>query len=186
MLKVLVNSDWTDWPVLPSYLPFVHEMLRYAATAPDRHTLRVGETIEEFAPATSAGLTATISGPEGITTSIPVGLTDDGLIIRFAETSLSGLYRIAVAGKRDGLFAVNVADRSGSGGSESDLRRVEPAEIKSVSPAIQVVDSPSSVRIQTDDGSGTIVVTPKPHGPTVARWILILAVIAILCELIYA
>ena len=31
------NSDWTDWPVLPSYLPFAHELLRFAAANPDHY-----------------------------------------------------------------------------------------------------------------------------------------------------
>ena len=33
-----------------TYLPFQHELLRYAATNPDRHTIPVGEAIEEFYP----------------------------------------------------------------------------------------------------------------------------------------
>jgi hypothetical protein len=180
------NADWTDWPVLPSFLPMTHELLRYAATAPDRHTVRVGEAIEEFPPASASGLTATIAGPELIAATVPVTVSDDGLAIRFADTTISGLYRIGVAGKRDGVFAVNVPEKSSGRGSESDLQHVAPAEFQAVSPAIQVVDSPKDIRIQSDDGTGTMVVTPRPHGPTIARWILVAALIAILVELIFA
>ncbi|MFO0936418.1 MAG: BatA domain-containing protein [Gemmataceae bacterium] len=167
------NSDWTDWPVLPSYLPFVHELLRYAATAPDRHTIVVGETLEDFASASSIGSSAIISGPDGLTATIPLATTDEGAVVRFPDTTLAGLYRVSLTGKHDGVFAVNSAERPGSGGSESDLRRVDSSEVKSISPAIQIVESPRDVRIQTDDGSGNkTVVTPKPHGPTISRWVL--------------
>jgi hypothetical protein len=180
------NSDWTDWPVLPSYLPFAHELLRHAATAADRRTVAVGEAIEEFPPAAAAGLTAAVTGPEGIAAGVPVAATDDGLAVRFLDTTVGGLYRIAVAGKRDAVFAVNPAERSAGGGSESDLRRADSAELRAVSPAIQIVESPDQIRIQSDDGSGSVVVSPRPHGPSIARWVLVLALVAILVELTYA
>ena len=180
------NSDWNDWPVLPSFLPFTHELLRHTATAADRRTVAVGEAIEEFPPASAAGLTATVTGPEGISASVPVSTTDDGLAVRFSDTSVGGLYRIAVAGKRDTVFAVNPTERSAGGGSESDLRRADAAEVRAVSPAIQIVESPDQIRIQSDDGSGAVVVSPRPHGPTLARGVLLLALAAILVELLYA
>ncbi|MCS7272116.1 MAG: hypothetical protein NZ703_13630, partial [Gemmataceae bacterium] len=59
------NEDWNDWPVLPTYLPFHQELLRYAAIPPDRHTLTVGDPLEEYYPLSSVGLTVRWQPPEG-------------------------------------------------------------------------------------------------------------------------
>lgn len=179
------NSEWTDWPLLPSYLPFAHELVRHIAASPDRHTVRVGDAIEEFLPDSAYGLTATLRGPDGSSQRLPVASSEEGLSIRSLETPLAGLYRLKFPGRPDTVFAVNPTDR-GPAGSESDLRRLESAELGAVSPAIQVVASVDQIRLQADDGSGLAVATPRPHGPTIARWLLTLALIAIAVELILA
>jgi len=166
-----LNRDWTEWPIFPSYLEFQHELLRFAAANPDPHTARVGDALEEFFPAAAAGLTAGVTGPEGIGGDTPVTLRDESAVARFADTRLAGFYRMrltdprerAPGDGRDRVFAVNPA-----GDAESDLKRVTPDEWKSVGP-VQVVSDPSEA--QPTDGSGTGVVTqPRPHGPDLARW----------------
>jgi hypothetical protein len=179
------NTDWTDWPRLPSFLPFAHELLRFAATNPDRHTVRVGDPLEEFIPAAAVGLTATVIGPGGMNATVPVIAGDETGLVRFADTHLSGVYRVAVGDQRTRLFAVNVPESSPGGGSESDLRRVDPADWKAVSPAIQVVVDPADVKLASDAG-GVVVTTPRPHGPTVARWLVTLGVILLVAEVILA
>ncbi|HEX4607629.1 MAG TPA: hypothetical protein VH092_05425, partial [Urbifossiella sp.] len=157
------NRDWTEWPVFPSFLEFQHELLRFASANPDRHTARVGDPIEEFFPPAAAGLTAGVSGPEGIAAAVPVALRDEAAVARFADTRLAGFYRMGLGDVRDRVFAVNPA-----GDAESDLKRVEPGEWKSVGP-VQVVAEPGEAR--PTDGSGTpTVALPRPHGPTLARW----------------
>lgn len=179
------NSDWTDWPVLPSYLPFVHELLRHAATGPDRHTVRVGEPIEDFLPPSLVGGTAAVTGPDGIAAKIPIAVGDDAGLVRFPDTVYSGLYRVVAAGVIDRPFAVNVPETAPGGGSESDLRRIDPAELKTLSPGVQVVERPEEVKIQSADGS-IVVTTPRPHGPTLARWLVSLALLALVLETWYA
>jgi hypothetical protein len=34
------NEDWNHWPPQRTYLPFQQELLRFAASSPDRHTIR--------------------------------------------------------------------------------------------------------------------------------------------------
>lgn len=179
------NTDWTDWPRLPSYLPFVHELLRFAATNPDRHTARVGDPIEEYVPAAAVGLTAAVTGPDGQSAAVPVIAGDETGLVRYPDTQLSGIYRVTVPGRPPVQFAVNVPESSPGGGSESDLRRLDPADLRAVSPAIQVVADPADVRLASDEG-GVVVTTPRPHGPTIARWLVTLAVLLLVGEAVLA
>jgi hypothetical protein len=159
-----LNRDWTEWPVFPSFLEFQHELLRFAAANPDRHTARVGDPLEEFFPPAAAGLTAGVTGPEGVAGAVPVVLRDEAAVARFADTRLAGFYRMGLGDVRDRVFAVNPA-----GDAESDLKRVEPADWTSVGP-VQVVAEPAEAR--PSDGSGVpAAAVPRPHGPTLARWV---------------
>ncbi|MGL6097939.1 MAG: VWA domain-containing protein, partial [Fimbriiglobus sp.] len=175
------NADWTDWPLLPSYLPFAHELLRFAAANPDRHTVRVGDPLEEFLPAAVVGMSASVSGPGGISATVPVVAGDEIGVARYTDTAISGLYRIAVGGRRDGIFAVNVPEVTPGGGSESDLRRVDPAELRAVG-SVQVVTDPGAVRVG-GDGETVTVTQPRPHGPSVARWLIAAAAVMAVLEL---
>jgi Mg-chelatase subunit ChlD len=177
------NQEWTDWPVLPSFLPFVHEVLRFASTNPDRHTIRVGDLLEEFFPPATAGLSAELIGPDGITAKLPITLRDEAGTARFPDTNFAGLYRLGAGEQRDRVFAVNPPEASPSGGNEFDLRRVEPAEFKPVG-AIQIVSELGEAR--TADGGVSIVSTPRPHGPTLARWAVLIALGIMVWEVVLA
>ncbi|HXD85518.1 MAG TPA: VWA domain-containing protein [Urbifossiella sp.] len=178
------NQDWTDWPVLPSFLPFVHETLRFASANPDRHTIRVGEALEEFFPPSAAGLSAGLTGPDGVTATLPIVLRDEAGAVRFADTNFSGLYRLGIGDARDRSFAVNPPETSPSGGNEFDLRRAEPAEFKAVGP-VQIVGDLSEVHFTGGSGT-TIVSAPRPHGPTLARWAILIATLLLVFEVVLA
>lgn len=177
-----LNTDWTDWPILPSFLPFAHETLRYAAANPDRHTVRVGEPIEEFLPVTSVGLTAQVTGPESIGGSVPVTAGDETGLARFTDTTLSGLYRVVLGGRRDRVFAVNVPESTPGGGSESDLRRLSPEELRPLG-TIPIVTDPSDAKLAASVDSIQVTMVPRAHGPTIARWLLALGLFVMLVEL---
>jgi Mg-chelatase subunit ChlD len=179
------NQDWTDWPVLPSFLPMAHELLRFAATNPDRHTVRAGEALEEFFPVTAVGLKAVVHGPDGLTADVPVAAGDEAGVARFSDTALSGLYRVGLAGKPPHFFAVNVPDATPGGGSESDLTRIDPRKLTDIAPQIQVVGDPVDARFESA-AEGQVVLTPRPWGPTVARWLLSLALVLLVVEVWYA
>lgn len=178
------NEDWNDWPSLLSYLPFWHEFLKDAVANPDRHTLRVGDPIEEFFPASAAGLTAGLTTPAGTTTAIPLVLQDEAGVARFKDTATSGLYRVGLNGSRDRAFAVNVAEVVPGAPSESDLRRVEAKDFQSAG-AVQVVPDPSGVK--PSDESGAVVSSkPRPWGPMLARVAVAAAVFVLALELVLA
>jgi len=186
--KILVftssfNADWNDWPILPTYLPFVHELVRHAAISGERRTLRVHDSIEEFFPVTMVGSNAVVQGPDGLTATVPIAAVDEAGLARFPETPYAGLYRVTAPGKRERIAAVNPADATPGGGSESDLRRVE-AEGFSAIPAVRIAVDPTIPVVGGDDEP--IALTPKPHGPTVARWILAIALLLLLAEPILA
>jgi hypothetical protein len=178
------NQDWTDWPVLPSFLPFVHELLRFAAANPDRHTLRVGELLEEFFPPANAGLTAGLTGPDGITASLPITLKDEAGVARFTDTTFGGLYKLGVGEARDRVFAVNPPEATPAGWNEFDLRRAEPAEFKSLG-AIQIVTELGEARSAAGEGI-TFRDSRRPHGPTIARWSVLIVLAVMLLEVTLA
>jgi len=178
------NQDWTNWPRIPTYLPFTHELLWFASANPDRHTLRAGEAIEEFFPVSAVGLSAGLSGPDGLSAKLPIALQDEAAVARYPDTSISGIYRMGVSGARDRAFAVNVPEAGPSGGAESDLKRVEPADLKSIGP-IQLVTDPSEVKPGGDEAA-FVVSTPKPWGPMIARYAIIVVLFILALETILA
>ncbi len=179
------NEDWNDWPRPPTYLPFWNEFLKYSVANPDRHTLRVGEAVEEFFPASAAGLTAGLSGPDGLSANILLALQDEAGVARFNTTAVSGLYRMGLNGSRDRVFAVNVAEVVPGAPSESDLRRLDASEFKAVGPAVQVVQDPMDVKATGESGA-VVTTAPKPHGPMLARLAVLLAVLVLAAELLLA
>ncbi len=174
------NGDWTDWPLLPSYLPFAHEMLRYAASNPDRHTIRIGEPLEEFVSVNAVGLTASVSGPQGIGGTVPVIAGDETGVVRFSDATLAGVYRVTVSGKRERVFAANPPESLPGGGSESDLKRLDPAELRPLGP-ISVVTEGIDAKLAGGEG-GLVTLVPRPHGPTIARWLVTLGLLVIVAE----
>jgi hypothetical protein len=174
------NVDWTDWPLLPSYLPFAHELLRFAAANPDRHTVRVGEPLEEFLPVNTVGLTAPVTGPDGIAGTVEVVAGDEAGLARFPDTPLSGIYTMRVPGRGERLFAVNVPESTPGGASESDLRRLDPSELRPLG-AIQVVTEPTDVKLAAGDPT-LVTLVPRPHGPTLARWLIAAGLFILLLE----
>lgn len=174
------NTDWTDWPLLPSYLPFAHELLRFAAANPDRHTVRVGEPLEEFLPVNTVGLTAQVTGPDGIAGGVEVVAGDEAGLARFADTTRSGIYTMRVPGRGDRAFAVNVPESTPGGASESDLRRLDPSELQPLG-TIQVVTEPTDVKLAAGDPT-LVTLVPRPHGPTLARWMIAAGLLILLLE----
>jgi hypothetical protein len=178
------NEDWNDWPALFSYLPFWNEFLRYSVANPDRHTLTVGEVVEEFFPASASGLSASLVGPEGLSATVPVVLQEEAGVARFPGTLTSGIYRIGVNGPRDRAFAVNVPEVVAGAPTESDLRRLDANEFKPVGP-VQIVGDQSEVKASDENGTA-LPTTPKPHGPMLARTATCVAVAVMLLEVLIA
>jgi len=178
------NRDWTVWPLLQSYLPMMHELLRYATTTPDRHSVRTGEPLEEFYPAVTVGSSARILDPEGTTTTVIVQAGEEVGVVRSNDTALAGLYRVQVTGQRQHLFAVNAPEAT-AGSGESDLLRIDPARLRELQPGLQVGTDPALWKFDSGSG-GEVVSTPRPWGPTLARWFLSLLLLVLVAETCYA
>lgn len=182
------NDDWNDWPPLPTYLPFQHELLRFAASSPDRHTIQVGDAIEDFFPPSAIGLNATLTGPEGLSVAVPLAAQDEAAVGRFTDTRLGGLYRLKLEGYPDKVFAVNVPEFAPGSGSESDLKRINPNDLK------RQLESVGSMQTVTDVGqiapsseSGAVLISaPKPHGPMIARFVVLFVVAILILETLLA
>lgn len=176
-----LNQDWTLWPLAPTYLPFVQEALRFAAANPDRHTVRVGDALEEFFPAANVGQTADLTGPDGLAVTLPITAQDEVGAVAFKDTHLSGLYRLGVGKAGDRVFAVNVPEASPAGGAESDLRRIDKADFNPIG-SVQMVEDPAEVRPSGDPANGFVVSAPKPHGPMIARFAVMVALLVLAAE----
>jgi uncharacterized membrane protein len=187
LITSTVNTDWSGWPISPSFPPFVQELVRSTARTLPRRDLVVGEAIDEYLPLTTTATEATVTPPDG--TPIPVSLitVEDTPRLRFTDTKVSGLYSVHIKGQPDRVFAVNV-----SSGGESDLRRIEHSDLPPTGTGDepQVVTDPSLVRhrpetIQESE-SPPIAPSNSAIGNSVARWLLVAGSLMLFVEPILA
>jgi len=118
-----IGTPWSSFPISPSFLPFVREMMTYLIG--DRwlqhRNLLVGEPAIVSASEGSELLEASL--PDGGRLPVaPLGAEDGGQLT-FRPTDSVGFYRFA--GERGELarFAVNLDGR------DSDLRSIDPATL---------------------------------------------------------
>jgi hypothetical protein len=183
------DPEWNEWAIDQehrTFLPFVHQLMRFASANPDRHTVKVGEPVDEYFPAATDEKAVGVTGPEGLSATVPLVPQDEALLAHFSDTRLSGVYRLGAGAARDRTFAVTIPESSPTGKSESDLMdRVDPAQLRSVGP-VQVVADPSEVKPGADPSAALVVTKPKPWGPGIARAAVLLALLVLTAELIVA
>jgi hypothetical protein len=179
------NEDWNDWPPLPTYLPFHQELLRYAAVPSDRHTLQLGNTLEEFYPLTHAGLTVQYLPPPGESArSFLLVAEEQAAVVRIPGVHRTGLYRLVRDSEDQRIFWVNTPPAIPGQPTESNLKRLEPAELALLQP-IQVVEDASEI-VPSPSSGAEITVLPQPHGPRLARWLILTALVVLLVEMVLA
>ena len=149
---------------------------------PPRRTVTVGEAVEELFPPSVLAAEATVQTPDGRNETVPLVAETNATRFRFANTDQSGLYRVSYGSPRRELaFAVNVPT-SGPNGGESDLRRLSADELLSMTPEgdVQIVSSLGAVRrmpkrsvTDADIPGATMPTVAVPHGPGLARWMLL-------------
>jgi len=188
--KIGANQFWSTWPPHPTFLPFLHESLRYAVAGSHRKNLFTGDGIETDLPIALVGLKARLLRGAGDTEAkiedAPIVSRDETAVVSFARADQSGIYRIAVPEQDGLLFAVNLPVTAAGGGSESDLRRWSPAEVEAAGPeaSVQVVPDASLIQQRSRTSALTQVerLQPEPQGTYVARFILIAAFLLMLLE----
>jgi hypothetical protein len=193
LVTTTVNTDWTTWPASPSFLPFMHELLRFAVSGRLREqSATVGDVLEEALPVGSAGIDVAVITPDGRREETRTQDRDDDAVLRWTDTDASGVYR-AIIGKdpREYLFAVNVPAASESQqDSESDLARAGAAELHAAFPGwdFEVVTDPAAARPSVAAGSaGAAADAPAAQlGPGVARRLLLAAFTLLVLEVVLA
>jgi hypothetical protein len=126
LITTSVDDRWSLWPLWPSFLPLIHEIVEFsvAGRAGERQRI-VGEPLTAVFPATAMDVAVEVTQPDGAVQSARV-IPGDGLSqFEFDETVQSGLYEVNFAHplSRKELYAVNVDTR------ESNLVKFTPEEI---------------------------------------------------------
>ncbi|MGH9677572.1 MAG: hypothetical protein ACRD36_10765, partial [Candidatus Acidiferrum sp.] len=189
LLNTSANSDWSNWPASPSYPAFIQELLHFAAAGKLRERDSIaGEPLELSLPNLPAG-DATIHTPEGHAEIVRMRNLDDAALLRWSDTDASGIYlAIPSANQREHLFAVNVpVTNDQQQANESDLARTNEEELKRVYPEwdLQVVRDPSQIHRTAMTATGDAVVE-RQQGPSVAHWLLLMALTLVLAEIVLA
>ena len=117
------DRDWTNFPIRPAYLPWVHRLVAYlaqGAAAPQafHHT---GDAVPLSLPGDTPG-PVLVKKPNGVVGAATTG-GEDGNRLVFTDTALPGVYTVLAADGQGaaGRFAVNVP------GAESRLRYLDDA-----------------------------------------------------------
>ncbi len=114
LITTSVDERWGTWPLWPSFLPLVHEIVQFAVSGRwgDRQRI-VGESLTEVFPATAVDVDIAVGRPDGQTQTARV--VPDGALnfVVYENTNESGVYEINFASPvaRHELFAVNVDSR---------------------------------------------------------------------------
>jgi hypothetical protein len=177
------DQVWSNWPPHPTFLPFLHETLRYVVATGSRRNLVSGDLLEEYLPVASAGVKARLLRGDGAAEveveTVDVVSRDEAAVASFIKTDISGIYRVSTPSRPDALFAVNVPVLAPGGRPESDLRRLSPAELQAAAPeaSLQVVADAADIQLRSHNNSEATAdaVRPEPQGSNVAWFLLSVA-----------
>jgi hypothetical protein len=126
LVTTSVDERWGVWPLWPSFLPLIHEIVHFAVSRRwgDRQRL-VGEPLTEIFPATAVDVDVAVGRPDGQTQVARVVPQDASNQFVYENTNESGVYEVNFAHPlaRSELFAVNVDPR------ESNLAKFVQEEI---------------------------------------------------------
>jgi len=126
LITTSVDDRWGIWPLWPSFVPLIHEIVQFAVSGRDGERQRlVGEALSAPFPAMPLDIDVLVAAPDGQTRPARVS-ADEGLSrFAFEDTSQSGMYEVRFSHplSRTELYAVNVDPR------ESNLTKLMPEEI---------------------------------------------------------
>jgi hypothetical protein len=191
-----LNLDWNNWPISPSYLAMMQELLRFAVSGKLReHAVTVGGILEQALPPSGGDVSGLLylpgQGNHPVKTRIRAA--QEQTVFRWADTDISGIYRLTVgADPQEHLFAVNVPTGGGEGRpSESDLTRVSKEQLQAAHPSwdFQVVTSLRDVQhadAPTGQERSDEAAPAGRMGPEVARWVLLAVLGLLLLEVVLA
>src|SRR5262249_13992142 len=140
-----INTDWTSWPIAPSFAPFMQELLRFAVLQPPRRTVTVGEPLDELLPPSTLAADAAVTTPDGRTESVPLRAEPHPPPSPSPGPDQPGWSRARVGARGGDLWS---AATPPAGVAESDLRRTTAEELRQLTPAddVQVVTDLGALR----------------------------------------
>lgn len=102
---VATSADlrWSDWPLRPTFLPFVHAVLgRLLGARGEAHNLAAGRSLQWTAPGSEASRIFVLEDPAGRRTRLGAPVLVDGRpVVRSPILARAGFYRIAPARPAD-------------------------------------------------------------------------------------
>ncbi|MGI9174952.1 MAG: BatA domain-containing protein [Rhodothermales bacterium] len=162
------NTDWTDFPIDESYIPFVYQLAAYATRRSEtQRQFQVGEVVAvEGRP----GETVDVRAPGNRFFKLAIGEGGTGF---FRETEVPGQY-VAATGRAPFYFSVNVDP------AESDL------DVRDVNEAYAAVVPPSdSARTSAQAGGGADVANEEAQ-QKLWRYLVLLVIALFVLETILA
>jgi hypothetical protein len=181
LLTTSVSATWTDWPIRPSFLPVLQQIVSHLAGALEEKGAAASLVGEERAVQPAAGQrVVAITGPDGkplpLRPGRPAALAEGGAAAQpegvLVTAGAPGVYHVQVA---TGTFAPreepSLAFAAQPDPKESDLRRVDEAELKSL------LGGASSAQV-----AGSASEAQGPRGSPLWGPLLLLAVLALLGE----
>jgi hypothetical protein len=174
LLTTTASREWSKWAPGPTYPAFVQELLLFASGGRFREAEAiVGQPVQEIFDAAQAEREAHVAvlqpnqarEGEEISPHPRVGVLDphlDACVLRLADTSTSGIYRVTVPpDRRESLFAVNVPLGSRvQPGSESDLTRTTRQALQEAYCKVKDSDEPFRWDLQLVTDPGQVVRRP--------------------------
>ncbi|MCI0463476.1 MAG: VWA domain-containing protein [Gemmataceae bacterium] len=200
LVTTTLNLDWTTWPGSPSYGAMMQELVRFAVSGRLRErATTVGGVLEEFIPPGPgmfdgqvflAKLNGKLYIPrrEREPATIRISGGPDQTVFRWADTDVSGVYRLLIEGRpQEYLFAVNVPT-SPEQRSESNLARVTKEALEGAYPAweFQLVQNLGDVRHANFTPSDDTETARGNIGPEIAHWLLLGVLALLLVEVVLA
>ncbi|HVX10214.1 MAG TPA: BatA domain-containing protein [Pirellulales bacterium] len=173
LVATSADASWTGWPLFPSYVPIVQELVAAAVRGRlDERGIQVGQTLSGVVGGRAAEPSVTVELPDGNRQSAPVVTEEGASRWTFSGVDRSGVYGVEFGpplAKQD-LYAANVDT------GESDLTRISFNDLRD--------DVWPGVDFESFDGQ---VASEAPTSPIVRRdalhlWLLYAALALVLIE----
>ncbi len=149
---------WSNFPISPAYVVFLHEALPYLATRDETsRNLAIGEPFRRVVPAEEYAPRVLLVRPTG--DGVPVVLEERAdhrsFDLRIDGQTLPGAYELRFGGAaeedgRSDWFAVNADPREG------DLTGIDPGELSESYPALKLAETRREIEVADDYGSGDL------------------------------
>jgi len=136
LVATSADSQWSTWPLHPSYPVVMGEMALLAASGrTGEKNLTVGQAIDQAYPTSAGAAPVTLRTPEKGVRELTLRPDADGSYLRVDPPETSGVFEAEIGppvSRRD-KFAVNVPV------IESDPARIEPGALKEAVPGFDPV-----------------------------------------------